>query len=174
MSVTLEFGDPKNLPSSEAAADAAVWAIDQGDYRIARALTTLAVELADLEADNRLQRDLANVPMLGVTRDEQPRTPLRDVSGPTGNGDADLRAIREAAAGDTEVIRISHAPNSCSVCGTVITWHVDQIDVTDNPIGPRETVGGAAYWTHAAEQLNADHPAMPATSGDLRRRPGTH
>jgi len=170
MSVTLEFGDPKNLPSSEAAADAAVWAIDQGDYRIARALTTLAVELADLEADNRLQRDLANVPMLGVTRDERPRKALASVSGPTGNGDADLAA----AAGDTEVIRISHAPNSCSICGTVITWHVDQIDVTDNPLGPRETVGGAAYWTHAAEALNADHPAVPAKSGDLRRRPGTH
>lgn len=111
-----------DYPTSDQAAAAAEFASQFGDYRIARALLTLACELADLEADQSTTRALASairsVPKLTVPMrpdvPRQPRTPESGVTGPTGNGDADLRAIADTA---TDLQALDPAPYACGVCG---------------------------------------------------------
>lgn len=48
------------LPTSAQAAMAAKWLLERGNYRIAASFTALAAELASVEADDYLQRDLGN------------------------------------------------------------------------------------------------------------------
>lgn len=95
-------GTPE-YPASDQAGAAAEFASQFGDYRIARALMTLAVELADHEADDLTTADLGrairNVPVLKpLMRTEHPRTDLATTSEITGNGDADLAAAIRAGA----------------------------------------------------------------------------
>lgn len=73
-----ESGTP-HYPNSDEAAAAAEFASQFGDYRVARALLTLAVELADREADDTVTADLArairNVPVIKPRMmAERPRT----------------------------------------------------------------------------------------------------
>ena len=78
--VTLTFSDHlaiPHLPGPEDAARAAAWCADRGHYDLAAPLMALAsaltahhLALTDLTGPN-----VAWVPNLGQTRDEQPRTP---------------------------------------------------------------------------------------------------
>lgn len=101
-----QSGTPE-YPSSDDVARFAEFASAYGDYRIARAAMTLAVELADRDADDTLTaetgRALRQVPKLAMPmRDEQPRTAQDDApattSEVTGNGDADLAAAIRASS----------------------------------------------------------------------------
>lgn len=76
-------GTPE-YPASDDVARFAEWASGYGHYRVARALMTLAVELADLEADDIATADLArairNVPIIKPQMmAERPRTDVTAV-----------------------------------------------------------------------------------------------
>lgn len=101
-----QSGTPE-YPSSDDVARFAEFASAYGDYRIARAAMTLAVELADRDAAETLTaetgRALRQVPKLAMPmRDEQPRTaqddPPATTAEVTGDGDADLAAAIRASS----------------------------------------------------------------------------
>jgi len=75
----LSFTDVSGFPAARHVHNAAKWAGDRGEYRIAQQLEGLACALAELEADDHLNSELANVPMIGQTRTERPRTDLAAV-----------------------------------------------------------------------------------------------
>jgi hypothetical protein len=102
------------MPTALVTSQAGAWAAERGEYRIAQQLMGLAAALQAAELEHqegehdRLATQIRAVPMLGATRNEQPRN----------------YPIRSAAPDDTAVLEPvgSTAPRDCSTCGLLIVW----------------------------------------------------
>lgn len=167
----------REATDSELAASWAAECLTSGRIELGAALARLAAQADRVERSQRVR----NVPVLGATRDEAPRpavepTPIHDgalyahhepVSGPTGNGDADLARERAELAQTavfgpvTEPVLDVPPTRHCratimrdgvrDTCHGVLYWEA-------GTTGDATTAPTSAGWRHVHPNLEQDHP----------------
>jgi len=139
-----------DYPAVADVGEAAAWALERHDYRIAQALASLAAALEEAEYRRVVElagrRAMASVPLVGQTRTEHPRT---------GEEDDPVNTRINFPTSDGTGINFS-APTGhgvCSTCGTII-------DVFEDP--------DLTLYLHHNRAVDTDHAAviMRTDAGD--------